>query len=167
MPRFIRFAAFSVCAFTLALMLGGCASTRLNKNTTKPLTPAERIKQLEQETQEKDQKIAQMQQELNTLHTSPGSSYGVSYPEPAAGGSRHGSSGSGSSAIRVPGLSVEQLQAALQTAGFYKGSIDGKFGAGTKNAVKRFQRKNGLRADGVVGQKTWSLLKRHSRSASY
>lgn len=35
---------------------------------------------------------------------------------------------------------------------------DGKFGTQTENAVKSFQRKYGLTADGVVGPKTWAAL---------
>jgi hypothetical protein len=33
------------------------------------------------------------------------------------------------------------------------------FGANTKRAVKRFQKKHGLKADGVVGHKTWQKLR--------
>ena len=35
---------------------------------------------------------------------------------------------------------------------------DGKFGAKTEEAVKNFQRVNGLEADGIVGQKTYAAL---------
>ena len=37
-------------------------------------------------------------------------------------------------------------------------TVDGKFGAGTASAVRRFQRYFGLTADGVVGRTTWSSL---------
>lgn len=47
----------------------------------------------------------------------------------------------------------------LQTKlGFIGDSIDGKFGAGTEAAVKRFQQDKGLLVDGIVGQKTWIAL---------
>ena len=35
---------------------------------------------------------------------------------------------------------------------------DGKFGAKTETAVKEFQRKNGLTADGIIGRNTWAAL---------
>lgn len=53
---------------------------------------------------------------------------------------------------------VEQLQKRLKEKGFDPGTIDGVFGLGTKEAVRAFQKTNGLEADGVVGQKTWKAL---------
>ena len=37
-------------------------------------------------------------------------------------------------------------------------TVDGKFGAGTAAAVQRFQRRNGLTADGAVGEGTWEKM---------
>ena len=38
------------------------------------------------------------------------------------------------------------------------GGVDGDFGTQTLRAVKRFQKKYGLKVDGVVGAKTWTAL---------
>lgn len=54
-----------------------------------------------------------------------------------------------------------QIQKALKNAGYYKGSVDGKIGVKTQEAIMRFQKDNGLQADGKVGQKTWSELKEY------
>lgn len=56
-------------------------------------------------------------------------------------------------------VAPEKLQQALKAAGFYKGTVDGKLGNGTKAAIVKFQKANGLKADGIVGEKTWSELK--------
>jgi peptidoglycan hydrolase-like protein with peptidoglycan-binding domain len=54
--------------------------------------------------------------------------------------------------------SVTKLQEALVKAGFNPGKVDGDFGAGTEYAVQRFQEKNKLTTDRVVGQSTASGL---------
>lgn len=56
------------------------------------------------------------------------------------------------------GSTVKTIQQKLKNWGYYKGSVDGIFGAKTKEAVKYFQRKNGLVADGIVGTKTLKAL---------
>ena len=53
---------------------------------------------------------------------------------------------------------VKQVQTKLKSWGYYSGAIDGIYGSGTENAVKAFQRKNGLTADGIVGKKTAAAL---------
>ncbi|WP_169083025.1 spore cortex-lytic enzyme [Paenibacillus sp. PL91] len=52
------------------------------------------------------------------------------------------------------GQDVYELQGRLKHLGYFKGAVDGKFGATTKNAVTWFQWKFGLKSDGVVGAKT-------------
>lgn len=56
------------------------------------------------------------------------------------------------------GTLVEYLQLAMVRAGYTTLSIDGVFGARTRDAVRDFQQKNGLTPDGVVGRRTWSAL---------
>lgn len=56
------------------------------------------------------------------------------------------------------GSDVSKVQSRLKDWGFYKGPVDGYFGADTADAVRRFQAKNGLGADGVVGKSTWEAL---------
>ena len=52
------------------------------------------------------------------------------------------------------GSTVEKLQQRLKNWGYYSGDIDGIYGSRTENAVKKFQRNNGLTADGIVGPAT-------------
>lgn len=56
------------------------------------------------------------------------------------------------------GGEVKEVQRRLKLWGYYNGSVDGVFGAGTKKAVIAFQKKNGLTADGVVGKATYKAL---------
>ena len=52
------------------------------------------------------------------------------------------------------GSRVKLLQKALNKLGYSCGTADGKFGSGTRNAVIRFQKANGLTADGAAGART-------------
>ncbi len=54
---------------------------------------------------------------------------------------------------RMEGSDVLKLQEALKKAGIVVGS-DGEFGPATDKAVKEFQQKKGLIADGIVSAKT-------------
>lgn len=56
------------------------------------------------------------------------------------------------------GNEVREVQRRLKLWGYYSGSVDGVFGAGTRKAVIAFQKKNGLTADGVVGKSTYKAL---------
>ncbi len=58
---------------------------------------------------------------------------------------------------------VRTVQRRLKELGYYKGSADGDFGPATEEAVKAFQRANGLTADGKVGEKT--LEKMNAKNA--
>ena len=58
------------------------------------------------------------------------------------------------------GSDVKKAQQLLIAKGYSCGvaGADGDFGAGTYNAVKKFQADNGLEADGIVGANTWAAL---------
>lgn len=53
---------------------------------------------------------------------------------------------------------VKPIQKYLNVKGFAAGTEDGIAGAKFDAAVKAFQKKNGLVADGIVGQNTWKKL---------
>lgn len=56
------------------------------------------------------------------------------------------------------GDAVRTIQTKLKNWGYFSGAIDGIYGSKTEEAVKYFQRKNGLTADGVVGPATLRAL---------
>lgn len=56
------------------------------------------------------------------------------------------------------GDNVSRIQTRLKDLGYYGIEVSGQFLGNTRNAVKEFQRQNGLTIDGVVGQATWQAL---------
>ncbi len=63
-------------------------------------------------------------------------------------------------------LTTREIQVALKTAGYYTGSVDGKMGSQTLEAVQAFQRSKGLTPDGKVGSKTAAALAKHLTQSS-
>lgn len=53
---------------------------------------------------------------------------------------------------------VKQWQLFLQSAGYRIPYVDGAFGPATERETLKFQAKNGLKPDGVVGPKTWKFV---------
>lgn len=53
---------------------------------------------------------------------------------------------------------VYQIQSKLKSWYYYTGNVDGIYGYKTYTAVKKFQAKNGLNVDGVVGNDTLNAL---------
>lgn len=64
------------------------------------------------------------------------------------------------------GDEVTQIQTRLKRWGYYNGSIDGIYGSQTLAAVKYFQRKNGLTADGIAGKNTLNAMGIYTSSNS-
>ena len=56
------------------------------------------------------------------------------------------------------GNDVSRVQSKLKQYGYYSGAVDGIFGQATYDAVIWFQKKNSLKADGVVGSATAAAL---------
>ena len=64
------------------------------------------------------------------------------------------------------GTAVKTLQTNLKKLGFYTAYVDGSFGSTTESAVKAFQKKYGLTADGVAGSATLKKIESVVASAS-
>lgn len=56
------------------------------------------------------------------------------------------------------GSAVRALQEKLKALDYYSGTVTGRYGRLTREAVRRFQRANGLTADGIAGPKTLTAL---------
>lgn len=64
------------------------------------------------------------------------------------------------------GNEVTQIQTKLKRWGYYNGVVDGIYGSQTLAAVKYFQRKNGLTADGIAGTNTLRAMGIYTSSNS-
>ena len=64
------------------------------------------------------------------------------------------------------GTEVRQIQTKLRNWGYYSGSVDGIYGSQTQEAVRYFQRKNGLSVDGIAGPATLSAMGINNSSSS-
>ena len=61
---------------------------------------------------------------------------------------------------------VLQIQTKLKQWGYYFGNVDGIYGTQTQDAVIKFQKKNGLRVDGIAGPETLAAIGISSSSGS-
>lgn len=148
MNQVVRFSFLSLLVALIGLT--GCAS---KKKTAKQIdalqsqigTITDELVRLDQSVQETRASI-QAQENRRVEFVAAGSA-----PAATAGNIYRTPSG-----FELPSPNIQQ---ALKNAGYYDGSVDGKIGSATKEAVKSFQRDHGLRADGVVGRQTWGKLK--------
>ena len=129
----------------LVLLLSGCATT-----TPTPQTQRQQLQEqinelqgkiyfLEQELQTKGREISELGSELESIKNIKQKTNNTP----------------------VKQLSYRQMQTTLKNAGFYKGPIDGKLGKQTKKAIVQFQKANGLKADGIIGEKTTAELSKY------
>ena len=137
-----------LAVIVLALFLSGCATTTKKSNNIEIQQLKSRVAGLETDLQAKEQEIMHLEDELEKVR------------EKRAVYRKEGK------IVESKKLSTRQIQAALKNAGFYRGSVDGKMGPATTEAIKSFQRANGLKADGVVGKKTRANLMKYLTDSS-
>ena len=139
----------SVFLMAALFFVSGCATTRARK--PEPVADqGAQVAELQKQLQEKDQQIQDLQYQLTNSQQSLSSKISSTGSSSEAGKS---------SLIRMSGVSVTEVQSALIRAGYDPGPADGHAGKKTKRAIKKFQKAHNLLADGIVGEKTWGLLK--------
>lgn len=136
----------------LALALSGCATAAKKTSNIELQQLKGRVSGLETDLQAKEQEIMRLEDELEKAREKR-----VIYKEEKI---KEGKP------VESKKLSDRQVQTALKNAGFYRGSVDGKIGSATTEAIKAFQRANGLKADGVVGRKTRANLMKYLTGSS-
>ena len=148
----------------LAIVFSGCATTHM-KSQNDQLDS--RVTDLEKNLQAKDAEIVDLQYQVKDLSskvegTKPADADQAAQPSSDSTDQTDSVKTSevadNQVIVRVK-VSPEKIQRALKAAGVYTGKVDGKIGAGTKAAIVEFQKSHGLKADGVLGKKTWEELK--------
>jgi peptidoglycan hydrolase-like protein with peptidoglycan-binding domain len=76
------------------------------------------------------------------------------FTQPAAVGQTQ----NGSYFLGASGPDIAVFQQKLKDLGYYEGPIDGVFGKEMEDALKLFQTRNGLKADGMIGKNTAAAL---------
>jgi len=131
-----------------ALFLSGCATTGAKQKDLEIQRLHTQLSAVNAQVQAKDEEISGLREELSRTQEQSISS---------------GNESAGDAAEKKEVKSrptVKQIQKALKNAGYNPGSIDGKFGRQTKEAIKDFQKANNLKPDGKVGKRTWKLLRK-------
>lgn len=140
----------------VAVGLSGCAAGNTSQD----------VKRLQSKIGLLDQRVSQLERAGGTWQTSeilpepvvePAPTAAI-LPQPTAGASRNVGA-----AVKP---STRDIQQALKNSGFYQGSVDGKMGPLTKDAIKEFQRVHGLKDDGVVGKQTWAQMSTYANLSS-
>lgn len=130
----------------MLLSLTGCATTR--GQTLNAQEMQGRVLHLENLAEQRDQELSQLREELESERQ-------------AREALEQRMKGGAPSAAAAPagGVTIRELQLALQRAGFDPGTIDGRMGRRTREALRNFQKAQGLTADGRIGPQTIAKLK--------
>lgn len=141
----------------------GCATTGVKTSQEQLQT---RVTELEKKAEEKDSEIVDLQYQvkdlsskINSNSSSEATSENIASEDAASSSNTKTVSKAAKEDIIRVKAKVEEIQKALKNAGVYSGKIDGKVGSGTKQAIVEFQKDHHLTADGVLGYRTWRLLK--------
>jgi len=140
-----------VMVVAAVMMASGCAAQR----------SAQELNRLKSNVSLLDQRVSQLERASLTQPASSTAEWpSAAQPQTPAGISVAGApvtvSPGSSAAILKP--STREIQQALKNAGFYQGSVDGKLGPKTREAIREFQRVHQLKVDGLVGKQTWEKL---------
>lgn len=145
--------------FAVAVFLSGCATTQNRASVVNQLEKD--MTDIQQRMEEQEKEIVELKYEMKELSGRSDASVAIPFEESTLVPDRKPQarpSADSRGFIKVD-VSETDIQKALKGAGLYDGKIDGKIGSRTKAAIMEFQRQHNLKADGVIGQKTWNELK--------
>lgn len=136
-----------ILSILLILNLAGCVTGQKKSELNQQMQQYQmRITKLEDELKQKDDSIYRLEKELVNARDAQ--------LKKAATAQKPIQKKAEASIAMTPA----KIQTALKNAGLYQGTVDGKIGKNTNKAIMEFQKLNGLKADGIVGKKTWAAL---------
>ncbi|MCK9574128.1 MAG: peptidoglycan-binding protein [Candidatus Omnitrophica bacterium] len=127
----------------IILALTGCATTKKTATGSGVEELQTKVSDLERQLQEKDDEVRDLEERLSKVKMFDSEEI-VNAQE-----------------VDISKVTPKRIQITLKNAGFYSGTIDGKIGKKTREAIKEFQKANGLKADGIVGKQTWYRLQKY------
>ncbi|MDD5668692.1 MAG: peptidoglycan-binding protein [Candidatus Omnitrophica bacterium] len=136
----------------MSIAVSGCVSAARKQSSLESQELRNQISLLEAKVQEKDREIEALRESLSHASEEKASNFSLT-------GGTDGEKTVTAAINEHP--SIKQIQKALINAGYDIGSVDGKMGKKTREAVKSFQKAHNLKTDGKVGSKTWGLLKEY------
>jgi peptidoglycan hydrolase-like protein with peptidoglycan-binding domain len=143
----------------VACYIGGCATTdtntSTNTNTEKEVRLQSQVEQLKSKVVSLEAQINSSSQEINNLKDELSN---VVKEKKALSAVLVKKKIIGEAESRP---SIEQIKVALINAGYQPGVISMKMEKKTFDAVRAFQKANNLAPDGMVGKKTWVVLKKY------
>ena len=95
----------------------------------------------------------------------PSSGSNLNSPQTSASGPTASSPSAMTSPVNASEDQIKAAQQQLKTAGLYNGSVDGKMGTETKQALEQFQKQHGLQATGALDQQTLAALQNNTGRA--
>lgn len=144
-----------VLGIVMVGFLSGCATTSARSGGSLEI----KVAQLERRLLDSDTEIQELKYEVSRLSDQIDSAESRGDVSSSSKKGRLGSEDKSipEGTIRVS-ASPDDVQKALQKAGYYDGAVDGKIGRRTIDAIKNFQKEHDLKADGVIGTKTWQAM---------
>lgn len=153
---FKKWVVFSVL-LVFVISLAGCATTSARKQSELDIQGLRnQVSVLEAQIQSKDEEIGNLKEALNKTVQENEALRVVKISTGRA--PKHITRKKIVSRVKSR-PNTKQIQIALRSAGFEPGSIDGKMGRQTREAIKAFQKAHGLPQTGKVNKATWNLLR--------
>ncbi len=143
--------------FVFVISLAGCATTSARKQSELEVQGLRnQVSVLEAQIQSKDEEASTLKEALNKTIQENEALRAVKIT--ASPAPKHVVKKKVISRVKSR-PNTKQIQIALRNAGYEPGSVDGRMGRQTRQAIKEFQKAHGFAQTGKVDKKTWNVLR--------